>query len=156
MVNPAYYGLEDTDPGTLSSYLSRWHEFQFLCSQSKLAFPCWIFMSHYLYSLVLSTFEDLEDSGCIEIDEDRVEPMILGSIASQYYLRYTTVSMFASNIEDDTSLEVSYAPWWKQFQFSLPFPIFKDSVPSIFCFRFSSTYLLVLLNMMSFLCVTMK
>ncbi|KAK4477790.1 hypothetical protein RD792_017052 [Penstemon davidsonii] len=79
VVNPAYYGLEETDPGTLSSYLS---------------------------SLVLSTFEDLEDSGCIKIDEDRVEPMILGSIASQYYLKYTTVSMFASNIEADTSLEV--------------------------------------------------
>ncbi|KAK4427739.1 DExH-box ATP-dependent RNA helicase DExH14 [Sesamum alatum] len=79
VVNPAYYGLEDTDPGTLSSYLS---------------------------SLVLSTFEDLEDSGCIKIDEDRVEPMILGSIASHYYLKYTTLSMFASNIEADTSLEV--------------------------------------------------
>ncbi|KAL0421948.1 UNVERIFIED_CONTAM: DExH-box ATP-dependent RNA helicase DExH14 [Sesamum latifolium] len=79
VVNPAYYGLEDTDPGTLSSYLS---------------------------SLVLSTFEDLEDSGCVKIDEDRVEPMMLGSIASQYYLKYTTVSMFASNIEADTSLEV--------------------------------------------------
>ncbi|KAI3463912.1 hypothetical protein Pfo_020575 [Paulownia fortunei] len=79
VVNPAYYGLEDTDPGTLSSYLS---------------------------SLALSTFEDLEDSGCIKIDEDRVEPMMLGSIASQYYLKYTTVSMFASNIEADTSLKV--------------------------------------------------
>ncbi|KAG8388729.1 hypothetical protein BUALT_Bualt02G0155600 [Buddleja alternifolia] len=78
-VNPAYYGLEDTDPGTLSSYLS---------------------------SMVLNTFEDLEDSGCIKIDDDRVESMMLGSIASQYYLKYTTVSMFASNIEADTSLEV--------------------------------------------------
>ncbi|KAL6580046.1 activating signal cointegrator 1 complex subunit [Orobanche minor] len=79
VVNPAYYGLEYTDPGTLSSYLS---------------------------SLVVSTFEDLEDSGCIKIDEERVEPMMLGSIASQYYLKYTTLSMFASNIEEDTSLEV--------------------------------------------------
>ncbi|CAA0836045.1 U5 small nuclear ribonucleoprotein helicase [Striga hermonthica] len=79
VVNPAYYGLEDTDPGTLSSYLS---------------------------SLAVSTFEDLEDSGCIKIDEDRVEPMMLGSIASQYYLKYTTLSMFASNIEANTSLEV--------------------------------------------------
>ncbi|XP_051152610.1 DExH-box ATP-dependent RNA helicase DExH14 isoform X2 [Andrographis paniculata] len=79
VVNPAYYGLEGSDPETLSSFLS---------------------------SLVLSTFEDLEDSGCIKIDEDRVEPMMLGSIASQYYLKYTTVSMFASNIEEDTSLEV--------------------------------------------------
>ncbi|KAL8547142.1 hypothetical protein ACS0TY_006743 [Phlomoides rotata] len=79
MFNPAYYGLESADPETLSSYLS---------------------------SLVLGTFEDLEDSGCIKIDEDMVEPTMLGSIASQYYLKYTTVSMFASNIEADTSLEV--------------------------------------------------
>ena len=54
-----------------------------------------------------STFEDLEDSGCIKINEDNVEPMMLGSIASQYYLRYTTVWMFGSNIGPDTSLEVS-------------------------------------------------
>uniref|UniRef100_A0A5B7ARQ6 RNA helicase n=1 Tax=Davidia involucrata TaxID=16924 RepID=A0A5B7ARQ6_DAVIN len=79
MVNPAYYGLEDTEPGTLSSYLS---------------------------SLVQNTFEDLEDSGCIKMDEDSVEPTMLGSIASQYYLSYMTVSMFGSNIGPDTSLEV--------------------------------------------------
>ncbi|KAL6574725.1 activating signal cointegrator 1 complex subunit [Orobanche minor] len=42
----------------------------------------------------------------IKIDEDMVEPTMLGSIASQYYVKYTTVSMFASNIEADTSLEV--------------------------------------------------
>lgn len=56
---------------------------------------------------MLNTFEDLEDSGCIKIDEDKVESMMLGSIASQYYRKYTTVSMFASNIGADTSLEVS-------------------------------------------------
>ncbi|KAL6534282.1 activating signal cointegrator 1 complex subunit [Orobanche hederae] len=38
--------------------------------------------------------------------ENMVEPTMLGSIASQYYLKYTTVSMFASNIKADTSLEV--------------------------------------------------
>ncbi|XP_031090606.1 DExH-box ATP-dependent RNA helicase DExH14 isoform X2 [Ipomoea triloba] len=79
IVNPAYYGLEDAEPGTISSYLS---------------------------SLVQSTFEDLEDSGCIKISDDSVEPLMLGSIASQYYLKYTTVSMFGSNIGPDTSLEV--------------------------------------------------
>ncbi|KAF5933941.1 hypothetical protein HYC85_030112 [Camellia sinensis] len=78
-VNPAYYGLEDTEPGTVSSYLS---------------------------SLVQNTFEDLEDSGCVKMDEDSVEPTMLGSIASQYYLSYMTVSMFGSNIGQDTSLEV--------------------------------------------------
>ncbi|XP_047314247.1 DExH-box ATP-dependent RNA helicase DExH14-like [Impatiens glandulifera] len=79
MVNPAYYGLEETESGSISSYLS---------------------------SLVESTFEDLEDSGCIKIDDDGVAPMMLGSVASQYYLSYLTVSLFGSNIGPDTSLEV--------------------------------------------------
>lgn len=58
-------------------------------------------------SLVQNTFEDLEDSGCIKITEDSVNPTMLGSMASQYYLKYMTVSMFGSNIGPDTSLEVS-------------------------------------------------
>ncbi|KAJ7978726.1 DExH-box ATP-dependent RNA helicase [Quillaja saponaria] len=78
-VNPAYYQLENSEPDILSSYLSR---------------------------LVQNTFEDLEDSGCIKMDDDTVEPVMLGSIASQYYLSYMTVSMFGSNIGPDTSLEV--------------------------------------------------
>lgn len=61
-------------------------------------------------SLVQSTFEDLEDSGCIKVTEDSVEPLMLGSIASQYYLKYTTVSMFGSKIGSDTSLEVCRTP----------------------------------------------
>ena len=73
----------------------------------------------YLNSLVVSTFEDLEDGGCIKIEEDRVEPTMLGSIASQYYLKYTTVSMFASNIEADTSLEVSWLLSYKAYSFLL-------------------------------------
>lgn len=54
-----------------------------------------------------NTLEDLEDSGCIKMNENAVESLMLGSIASQYYLSYTTVSMFGSNIGSDTSLEVS-------------------------------------------------
>ncbi|KAI3955130.1 hypothetical protein MKX01_034159 [Papaver californicum] len=79
VVNPAYYGLEDTESKTLNSYLS---------------------------SLVQNTFEDLEDSGCIKMNDDSVEPLMLGSMASQYYLSYMTVSMFGSNISSNTSLEV--------------------------------------------------
>lgn len=44
------------------------------------------------------------------MDENSVESMMLGSIASQYYLSYMTVSMFGSNISRDTSLEVSIRP----------------------------------------------
>lgn len=79
MVNPAYYGLENAEAETLNSYLSR---------------------------LVQTTFEDLEDSGCIKMDGENVESMVLGTIASQYYLSYMTVSMFGSNIGPDTSLEM--------------------------------------------------
>ncbi|CAA6657392.1 unnamed protein product [Spirodela intermedia] len=79
VVNPAYYGLEDTEADTVNLYLSR---------------------------LVQSTFEDLEDGGCIKVTEYSVEPLMLGSIASHYYLSYMTVSMFGSNIGPNTSLEV--------------------------------------------------
>ncbi|KAL6867611.1 hypothetical protein ACP4OV_015635 [Aristida adscensionis] len=78
VVNPAYYGLEDTETNILNSYLSR---------------------------LVETTFEDLEDSGCIRVDDHSVKFLILGKIASQYYLSYLTVSMFGSNIGPNTSLE---------------------------------------------------
>ncbi|CAK7322804.1 unnamed protein product [Dovyalis caffra] len=88
MVNPAYYGLENAEAETLNSYLS---------SDKTIAI---------FGRLVQTTFEDLEDSGCIKIDEENVESMVLGMIASQYYLSYTTVSMFGSNIGPDTSLEV--------------------------------------------------
>lgn len=79
VINPSYYGLEDTDSKTLNAYLSR---------------------------LVQNTLEDLEDSGCIKMNEDSVEPMMSGSIASQYYLSYLTLSMFGTNIGPNTSLEV--------------------------------------------------
>lgn len=61
----------------------------------------------FFNSLVQSTFEDLEDSGCMKINEDNVEPVMLGSVASQYYLKYTTISLFGSNLGPDLSLEVS-------------------------------------------------
>ncbi|KAJ0104588.1 hypothetical protein Patl1_18876 [Pistacia atlantica] len=68
---------------------------------------CWRhYINNYFCRLVQNTFEDLEDSGCIKMNEDSVEPIMLGSIASQYYLSYMTVSMFGSNIGPDTSLEV--------------------------------------------------
>ncbi|KAJ6433921.1 hypothetical protein OIU84_017597 [Salix udensis] len=51
MVNPAYYGLENAEVEMLNSYLSR---------------------------IVQTTFEDVEDSGCIKIDGENVEPLVLG------------------------------------------------------------------------------
>ncbi|XP_038724943.1 DExH-box ATP-dependent RNA helicase DExH14 isoform X2 [Tripterygium wilfordii] len=79
MVNPAYYGVENAEAEVINSYISR---------------------------LVQDTFEDLEDSGCVNVNEDSVQPTMLGMIASQYYLSYMTVSMYGSNIGPDTSLEM--------------------------------------------------
>jgi hypothetical protein len=67
----------------------------------------WQSIPFHIYRLVETTFEDLEDSGCIKVDDHSVQSLILGKIASQYYLSYLTVSMFGSNIGPNTSLEVS-------------------------------------------------
>lgn len=81
-------------------------------------------------SLVQNTFEDLEDSGCVKMNEESVEPMMLGSIASQYYLKYTTVSMFGSNIGPNTSLEVKI-PTYYLFNFHVT-PILSNVSPHFF------------------------
>lgn len=67
--------------------------------------------------LVETTFEDLEDSGCIKVEENLVKSLMLGSIASQYYLSYRTVSMFGSKIGSNTSLEVSTAQFLNNTHF---------------------------------------
>lgn len=81
-------------------------------------------------SLVQNTFEDLEDSGCVKMNEDSVEPMMLGSIASQYYLKYMTVSMFGSNIGPDTSLEVKILTYYL-FNFQVT-PLLSNVSPHLF------------------------
>lgn len=82
VMNPSYYDLENTESSTVNVYLSR---------------------------LVTDTLQDLEDGGCIKVDEDNlVEPLMLGTVASQYYLSYKTVSLFSTNIGPDTSLKVLF------------------------------------------------
>lgn len=77
--NPSYYDLEDAESETLNLFMSR---------------------------LAQNTFDDLEDSGCIKVQDNSVQSLLLGSIASQYYLSYKTVSMFGSNIGANTPLNV--------------------------------------------------
>ncbi|KAL3683377.1 hypothetical protein R1sor_001399 [Riccia sorocarpa] len=80
VMNPSYYNLEDTSSETINVYLS---------------------------SLVITTLQALEDAGCIRVNEDNtVEPLMLGMIASQYYLNYTTVALFSSNLKIDTTVEI--------------------------------------------------
>lgn len=111
-----------------------------------------------LYSLVQNTFEDLEDAGCIKITEDSVVPTMLGSMASQYYLKYMTVSMFGSNIGPDTSLEVSKTFVQKKTRFSscsylIWIYLFFISARclKLLCHRFFCSYYLVPQNTTNFL-----
>lgn len=98
-----------------------------------------------------NTFEDLEDSGCIKMNDDSVVPMMLGSIASKYYLSYMTVSTFGSNIGPDTSLEVSCS--FNVFCFTcVNYHGFRQFLRCrCFCI-----YSLLLLSMMNFLCGIMR
>jgi pre-mRNA-splicing helicase BRR2 len=77
--NPNYYGLHGTSQDHLRDFLSE---------------------------LVDTTIGDLEVSHCIEVDDDdSVSFLNLGAIASHYYLRYTTVELFASSIGPKTKLK---------------------------------------------------
>jgi len=78
--NPTYYNLDTTDSDNLNTYLS---------------------------DLVESALELLEDARCISIDEedDALEPLMLGRVASYYYLQYPSVALFAANIKHDSTLE---------------------------------------------------
>lgn len=58
--------------------------------------------------MVNDTLQALEDGGCVRVNEDNtIEALVMGTVASQYYLHYTTVALFSANIRADTSIEVS-------------------------------------------------
>jgi activating signal cointegrator complex subunit 3 len=74
--NPAYYHLDDASDETIAGFLS---------------------------DLIETTFCDLENAGCIEVDEtdsESVRPHTLGRVASYYYLKYTTVALFCAELHD--------------------------------------------------------
>ena len=78
--NPTYYNLDTIQTDNLNEYLS---------------------------DLVENALELLEDARCIAIDDedDGLEPLMLGRVASYYYLQYPSVALFASNIKANSSLE---------------------------------------------------
>ena len=78
--NPSYYDLESVEHDELNAFLSR---------------------------LVENALLSLEDARCIEISEedDSIEPLLLGRIASYYYLQHSSVALFASNLGPDNTLE---------------------------------------------------
>uniref|UniRef100_A0A3Q2PUF9 Activating signal cointegrator 1 complex subunit 3 n=1 Tax=Fundulus heteroclitus TaxID=8078 RepID=A0A3Q2PUF9_FUNHE len=79
VMNPSYYNLEDIGHESINKYLS---------------------------NLVERSLRDLECSYCIEIKEDdqTVEPLTYGRIASYYYLKHPTIRMFKEQLRAELPL----------------------------------------------------
>jgi len=73
--NPAYYHLEDNSQESVDAFLS---------------------------DIIETTLADLQNAGCIEVNDETasVRPLVLGQIASYYYLKYTTVALFCAELHD--------------------------------------------------------
>ncbi|EGG24784.1 DEAD/DEAH box helicase [Cavenderia fasciculata] len=77
--SPTYYGCEDNSVRSINRFLSE---------------------------LLDNTLDDLQIAKCVSIDEntDDIEPLILGRIASFYYLNFRTVRLFSNNIRADNDI----------------------------------------------------
>ncbi|KAG0171135.1 hypothetical protein DFQ28_003899 [Apophysomyces sp. BC1034] len=76
--NPTYYGLDDMTQKGVDQFLS---------------------------DMINSVSARLEESGCVEIEDDfELIPMISGRIASYYYLRHQTVRHFRQNLKKESGL----------------------------------------------------
>jgi len=63
-------------------------------------------LSDHLSELVENTLGDLETSNCIAVENEMdLAPLNLGMIAAYYYIRYTTIELFASSLKDKTKLK---------------------------------------------------
>ena len=70
-------------------------------------------VTKHLCDLIDGCLDDLQSSGCIAIreseedegtgEDDAIEPLPLGHIASYYYLSHRTVRLFADELRDDAS-----------------------------------------------------
>ena len=77
--NPNYYGLEELGRAQLSDHLS---------------------------ALVESTLAELEEAKALAVDDaaDEVAPLNLGMIAAHYYIRHTTIELFALSLKRTSKL----------------------------------------------------
>eukprot|EP00823_Brevimastigomonas_motovehiculus_P004473 TRINITY_DN2963_c0_g1_i1.p1 TRINITY_DN2963_c0_g1~~TRINITY_DN2963_c0_g1_i1.p1 ORF type:complete len:2225 (-),score=605.06 TRINITY_DN2963_c0_g1_i1:245-6919(-) len=62
-------------------------------------------LSDHLSELVESTLDDLQQAHCISIEESELSPLNLGMIAAYYYIRYTTVELFATSLTKKSKLK---------------------------------------------------
>ena len=69
--NPSYYGLEDSSPSSISSFLS---------------------------STIEGCLYSLRRSKCVEVEDGVVSPTTLGRIAAYYYMSHKTLSLFGEEL----------------------------------------------------------
>ena len=79
LMNPTFYGLENTQQGQVNVFLS---------------------------GLIEKSLQELTLSNCIQVAEDEMElePQVLGRIASYYYVSHLTVRMFSQKAEPSASI----------------------------------------------------
>eukprot|EP00850_Spirogloea_muscicola_P016834 SM000140S00583 [mRNA] locus=s140:13532:28767:- [translate_table: standard] len=77
VMNPSYYDLDETTSEAINLYL---------------------------WSLIGGSLQDLEDVGCVRVNEDHtIDALYFGRVASLYYLHYTTLALFSSSMHADNS-----------------------------------------------------
>mmetsp|Transcript_35927 Transcript_35927/g.58074 ORF Transcript_35927/g.58074 Transcript_35927/m.58074 type:complete len:2158 (+) Transcript_35927:72-6545(+) len=63
-------------------------------------------LSDHLSELVENTLNDLEQSKCISVENEMdLTPLNLGMIAAYYYIRYTTIELFAQSLAASTKMK---------------------------------------------------
>jgi pre-mRNA-splicing helicase BRR2 len=64
-------------------------------------------ISDHLSELIENVINDLEESKCLAVEEDGndVSALNLGMIASYYYIRYTTIELFNSSLNEKTKIK---------------------------------------------------
>lgn len=79
LMNPTYYGLESTDPDSVSEFLS---------------------------GVVGDNIAALVEAGCVAVDEDaNLAPTVFGHLASYYYLSHRTLLLLRESLRADTGLD---------------------------------------------------
>ena len=89
-------------------------------------------VSDHLSELIENVISDLAESKCLAIDDDfDLSPLNIGTIASYYYIQYSTIELYSSSITEKTKikglLEVISAS--SEFQ-NIPIRISEDTILS--------------------------
>jgi pre-mRNA-splicing helicase BRR2 len=63
-------------------------------------------VSDHLSEMIETVVHDLEESKCLAVEDDfDLSPLNIGTIASYYYIQYTTIELFASSVTEKTKIK---------------------------------------------------